>query len=151
MTCPEMPQNLVLTAAFAACSARVRGERLMRSHRCLSEVRMTGISRKEALVPTMIVLVNLKEGVDPEDYERWILDSYAPAVRDLLSVANWRDYRTTGLPASDAAPPYQYVVTLDVNDMEQLGRDMAGEEMQRLFSELHDLADIIQIMAERFA
>ena len=66
-------------------------------------------------MPTMIVLANLKEGVDPEDYERWILDSYAPAVRDLPSVANWRDYRTTGLPGSDAAPPYQYVVTLDVN------------------------------------
>jgi DNA-binding Lrp family transcriptional regulator len=99
----------------------------------------------------MIVLVNLKDGVDPEDYERWILDSYAPAVRDLPSVEDWRDYRVSGLLGSGAAPPYQYVVTLDVNDMEQIGRDMAGEEMQRLFSELHDLADITQIMAERFA
>jgi hypothetical protein len=99
----------------------------------------------------MIVLVNLKDGVDPGDYERWILDSYAPAVRDLPSVEDWRDYRVSGLLGSGAAPPYQYVVTLDVNDMEQIGRDMAGEEMQRLFSELHDLADITQIMAERFA
>jgi len=99
----------------------------------------------------MIVLVKLKEGVDPEDYERWILDSYAPAVRDLPSVEDWRDYRVSGLLGSDASPPYQYVVTLDVKDLDQLGRDMAGEEMQRLFSELHDLADITQIMAERFA
>jgi hypothetical protein len=99
----------------------------------------------------MIVLVTLKDGVDPEDYERWILDSYAPAVRDLPSVEDWRDYRVSSLLGSGAAPPYQYVVTLDVNDMEQIGRDMAGEEMQRLFSELHDLADITQIMAERFA
>ena len=112
---------------------------------------MTEVSRKEALVPTMIVLVNLKQGVDPEDYERWILDFYAPAVRSLPSVEDWRDYRTSDLLGSNAATPYQYVVTLDVNDMEQLGRDMAGEEMQRLFSELHDLADITQIMAERFA
>jgi hypothetical protein len=99
----------------------------------------------------MIVLANLKDGVDPEDYERWILESYAPAVRDLTSVEDWRDYRVSGLLGSDAAPPYQYVVTLEVNDMEQLGRDMAGEEMQRLFSELHDLAEVTQIMAERFA
>jgi hypothetical protein len=99
----------------------------------------------------MIVLVTLKDGVDPEDYERWILDSYAPAVRDLPSVEDWRDYRVSSLLGSGAAPPYQYVVTLDVNDMEQIGRDMAGEEMQRLFSELHDLADITQIMAEKFA
>jgi DNA-binding Lrp family transcriptional regulator len=99
----------------------------------------------------MIVLVKLKEGVDPEDYERWILDSYAPAVRDLPSVEDWRDYRVSGLLGSEAAPPYQYVVTLDVKDLDQLGSDMAGEEMRRLFSELHDLADITQIMAERFA
>jgi hypothetical protein len=99
----------------------------------------------------MIVLANLKEGVDPEDYERWILDSYAPAVRDLPSVEDWRDYRVSGLLGSDAAPPYQYVVSLDVNDMEQLARDMASEEMRRLFSELHDLAGVTQIMAERFA
>jgi len=99
----------------------------------------------------MIVLANLKDGVESEDYERWILESYAPAVRDLTSVEDWRDYRVSGLLGSDAAPPYQYVVTLEVNDMEQLGRDMAGEEMQRLFSELHDLVEVTQIMAERFA
>jgi hypothetical protein len=99
----------------------------------------------------MIVLVNLKDGVDPEDYERWILDSYAPAVRDLPSVEDWRDYRVNSLLGSDAAPPCQYVVTLDIKDVEQLGQDMGGEEMRRLFSELHDLAEVTQIMAERFA
>jgi REDY-like protein HapK len=99
----------------------------------------------------MIVLANLKDGVDPEDYERWILESYAPAVRDFPSVEDWRDYRVSGLLGSDAAPPYQYVVTLEVNGTEQLGRDMSGEEMQKHFSELHDLAEVTQIMAERFA
>jgi REDY-like protein HapK len=99
----------------------------------------------------MIVLANLKDSVDPEDYERWILESYAPAVRDLPSVEDWRDYRLSGLLGSDAALPYRYVVTLDVNDMEQLERDMAGEEMQRLFSELRGLAEVTQIMGERFA
>jgi hypothetical protein len=101
-------------------------------------------------VPTMIVLVNLKEGVDPEDYERWVLESYAPAVRDLPSVEDWRDYRASGLLGSDAAPPYRYVVTLEVRDLERLGRDMEGEEMQRLLSELHEVAEVTQIMAERF-
>ena len=99
----------------------------------------------------MIVLANLKDGVDPEDYERWILESYAPAVRDLTSVEDWRDYKVSGLLGSEAAPPYQYVVTLEVNDIEQLGRDMSGEEMQRHLSELHDLAEVTQIVAERFA
>jgi hypothetical protein len=99
----------------------------------------------------MIVLVDLKEGVDPEDYERWVLESYAPAVRELPSVEDWRDYRATGLLGSDTAPPYRYVVTLDIRDLDQLGRDVASEGMQGLLSELHDLADVTQIMAERFA
>ena len=99
----------------------------------------------------MIVLVDLKEGVDPEDYERWVLESYAPAVRELPSVEDWRDYRATGLLGSDAAPPYRYVVTLDIRDLDQLGRDVASEGMQGLLSELHDLAEVTQIMAERFA
>ena len=102
-------------------------------------------------MPSMIVLVDLKEGVDPEDYERWVLESYAPAVRELPSVEDWRDYRATGLLGSDAAPPYRYVVTLDIRDLDQLGRDVASEGMQGLLSELHDLAEITQIMAERFA
>ena len=99
----------------------------------------------------MIVLVNLKDGVTPGDYERWVLESYAPAVRDLPSVEDWRDYRASGLLGSDTAPPYRYVVTLEVVDPEQLGRDMEREEMQRLLSELHELAEVTQIMAERFA
>jgi hypothetical protein len=102
-------------------------------------------------MPSMIVLVNLREGVDPEDYERWILESYAPAARGLASVQDWRDYRVTGLLDSGAAAPYRYVVILDINDLDQLGQDMAGEEMRRLLSELHDFAEVTQIMAERFA
>ncbi len=102
-------------------------------------------------MPAMIVLVNLKEGVSPEDYERWILESYAPAAKDLPSVEDWRDYRASGLLGSDAAPPYRYVVTLEVGDLEQLGRDVESEEMQRLLAELHELAEVTQIMAERFA
>jgi hypothetical protein len=74
-------------------------------------------------MPAMIVLINLKDDVRPEDYERWILESYAPAVKSLSSVEDWRDYRASGLLGSDAAPPYRYVVTLEVVDPEQLGRD----------------------------
>jgi REDY-like protein HapK len=101
-------------------------------------------------MPAMIVLINLKDGVSPEDYERWILESYAPAVKNLSSVEDWRDYRVSGLLGSDAAPPYRYVVTLEVGDLEQLGRDVESEEMQRLLAELHELAEVTQIMAERF-
>ena len=45
-------------------------------------------------MPTMVVLVQLKRGVEPADYERWVLESYAPAVRILPSVSNWRNHRS---------------------------------------------------------
>ena len=50
-----------------------------------------------------------------------------------------------------AHPPYQHVVTLEIKDPKQLQQNIASEEMQRHFSELHELAEVTQIMAERFA
>ncbi len=99
---------------------------------------------------TMVVLVDLKEGVSPEDYERWVRESYAPAVKALPSVRDWRAYRVGSLLASDDAPPYQYVVSVDIDDFAQLGRDMASEEMRGLLSELHRFAGVVQLMSERF-
>jgi|SRR5918998_3598882 hypothetical protein len=98
----------------------------------------------------MIVLVNLKDGVSPRDYEDWVQNSYAPAVKNLPSISNWRNHRVNGVLGSDAAPPYAYVVTLEVNNMEELGRDMAGREMRRLLPELHEYAEVTQLVAERF-
>ena len=102
-------------------------------------------------MPTMVVLVDLKEGVDPADYERWVERSYAPAVGGLPSVSDWRNHRVTGLLGTDEKPPHQYVVTLQVGDMRALGRDMARPEMERLIPELHEYADVTQLLAERFA
>jgi hypothetical protein len=102
-------------------------------------------------VPTMAVLVRLKGGVSPEDYERWVLESYAPAVSELPSVSDWRNHRVSGLLGSDDGPPYGYVVTLEVADLARLGEDMGGVRMRALPSELHGYAEVTQLMAERFA
>ncbi len=98
----------------------------------------------------MIVLVRLYEGVSPEDYERWVQESYAPAVRELPSVSGWRNHRVTGLLGPDDDPPYGYVVTLEVADLARLGEDMAGERIRALLAELHGYAEVTQLMAERF-
>ena len=57
-------------------------------------------------MPSVIGLVRLKEGVEPTDYERWVLESYAPAVRELPSVSDWRNHRVTGLLGSAGDLPY---------------------------------------------
>ena len=101
-------------------------------------------------MPTMIVLVNLKEGVAPEEYERWLQERYDPAILDLASVDEWRGYRVGGLPQSGGDAPYLYVVSVEINDLKQLGKDMESERVQRLLGELGRYADVTQLMTERF-
>ncbi len=51
---------------------------------------------------------------------------------------------------SDDVPPYRYVVTVDIGDLAQLGRDVEGEEMRGLLSERHRFAEVVQLISERF-
>jgi hypothetical protein len=101
-------------------------------------------------MPTMIVLVNVKDDVDPEEYERWLDERYVPAVLGLPSVDEWRGYRVGGLAGADGGPPYQYIVAVEINDLEQLGKDMEGEQVQTLLGELGGYAKVTQLMTERF-
>ncbi|HEY0128847.1 MAG TPA: hypothetical protein VGB40_06750 [Rubrobacteraceae bacterium] len=41
-------------------------------------------------------------------------------------------------------------MTVDIDDLVQLGRAMAGEEMRGLLSELPRFAGVVQLMSERF-
>ena len=99
---------------------------------------------------TIVVLVKLKEGVSPEDYERWVLEGYAPEVGELSSVSDWRNHRVGGLLGSDERPPYDYVVTLQVGDLARLGEEMARDRTRKLLSGLHGYAEVTQLVAERF-
>src|SRR5215212_8604442 len=101
-------------------------------------------------MPTMVVLVNLKDDVSPEEYERWLDERYVPAVLELPSVDEWRGHRVGGLAETDGVPPYQYIVTVEINDAEQLGKDMESERVRRLLGELGRYANVTQLMTERF-
>jgi hypothetical protein len=101
-------------------------------------------------VPTMIVLVNLREDVTPQEYETWLEERYVPAILDLASVDEWLGYRVGGLPESGGEPPYEYVVSVGISDLEQLGRDMESGQVQQLLGELGRYAHVTQLMTERF-
>jgi REDY-like protein HapK len=92
----------------------------------------------------MIVLVNLKDSVAPEEYERWLEERYVTTILELPSVDEWRGHRAGG------EPHYDYVVTVEINDLEQLGRDMETEQVQTLLGELGRYAEVTQLMTERF-
>jgi hypothetical protein len=98
----------------------------------------------------MIVLVNLKEGAAPEEYERWLEERYVPAVLTLSSIDEWRGHRVGGFAGTAGEPPYQYVVAVEINDPEQFGKDMESEQVQTLLGELGHYAEVTQLMTERF-
>ena len=98
----------------------------------------------------MIVLVNLKDGVTSEEYERWLEERYVPAILELPSVDEWRGHRVGNLAEAGGEPPYEYIVTVEIDDLEQLGRDMETEQVQTLLGELGRYAEVTQLMTERF-
>ena len=66
----------------------------------------------------MIVLVNLKDGATSEEYERWLEERYVPAILELPSVDEWRGHRVGGLAEAGGEPPYQYIVTVEIGNLE---------------------------------
>jgi hypothetical protein len=89
----------------------------------------------------IIVLFNLKPGVDPAAYERWARTTDIPGVRALRSVSDFQVYRTTGLLGADARPPYTYIEVIDVPDMQAFGTDVASDAVQKVASEFQRFAD----------
>jgi hypothetical protein len=91
-------------------------------------------------MPRIIVLFNLKEGVDPAEYEAWARESDAPTVNALASVAAFTVHRATGLLGGGAAP-YEYVEVLDVRDMDGLMADISTETMQAISARFQTFAE----------
>lgn len=90
---------------------------------------------------TVIVLFNLRDGVDPAEYEKWARERDSPTVNGLPSVRRFRLQKASGVLGSDAAAPYQYIEILDHDGMETLGADLGGEEMQAVAAEFQRFAD----------
>lgn len=89
----------------------------------------------------IIVLFNLKAGVDPEVYERWAKDVDIPGVRGLRSISDFQVYRATGVLGSDAKPTYAYAEIIDVADMGLFGTEVADEAVQKVAAEFAAFAD----------
>jgi REDY-like protein HapK len=90
---------------------------------------------------TIVVLFNLKSGVDKAAYETWAQTTDMPTVRSLSSIANFSVHRSAGLLGSETLPPYQYIELIKVADMAQFGADVATETMQRVAAEFQNFAD----------
>lgn len=97
----------------------------------------------------IVVLFNLKEGVEPGEYEAWARTRDLPAVRGLESVSDFSVHAATGLLGSDETPPYAYVEVIDVDDMECFSQEVAGKDMKRIAAEFQAFAQAPAFMLTR--
>lgn len=89
----------------------------------------------------IVVLFNLKPGVDVAAYEAWARSGDIPAVNGLGSVASFTVHKATGLFGSDAKPPYDYVEIIDIKGMDAFVADVTTPEFQALAAPFQDFAD----------
>jgi len=98
----------------------------------------------------IIVLFNLKPGISVADYEAWARATDLPTVNGLKSVDTFEVYKCMGLLGSDAKPPYAYIETIDVNDMDVFGGEVSTETMQKVAASFQAMAsDLSFIMTEK--
>jgi hypothetical protein len=96
----------------------------------------------------IIVLFNLKAGVEPGTYEEWAKRVDLPIFNRLGSIQSFEVFKSTALLGSTAPPPYHYVEIIDVKDMEAFGQDVATSAMKRVAAEFATFADATFIMTE---
>lgn len=89
----------------------------------------------------ILVLFNLKPGVDRAAYEAWARGTDIPGVRSLGSVDDYQVLRSTGLFGSDAKPPYAYFEVIDVNDTDAFVQDVSSDAVQKLAAQFQQFAD----------
>lgn len=98
----------------------------------------------------IVALFNLKEDVSPADYERWAKRVDLPTVNGLKSIDKFEVFRATGLLASEAKPPYDYIEIIDVGDMNEFGQEVASQTMQKVAAEFRAMAaDLVFILTEK--
>ncbi len=89
----------------------------------------------------IVVLFNLKEGVNAADYEQWAKEIDLPTVKALPSIHSFTAHRSKGLLTGEAQAPYQYIEVIDVKDMGQFGADVSTDAMQKVAAAFQSFAD----------
>jgi hypothetical protein len=89
----------------------------------------------------IIVLFNLKPGVDIAAYEKWAKEVDFPGVNALGSVDRFTVHRATGLFGSDEPTPYQYIEVIDINGMDGFVTDIMADAFQSAAAPFRGFAD----------
>ena len=90
---------------------------------------------------TIIVLFNLRAGVDALTYEAWARSTDLPLVRDLGSVEQFEVLRTNGLLGDDTPAPFAYVEILNISAIDPFMEDVSTDQMAAVAEQFQGFAD----------
>jgi hypothetical protein len=90
---------------------------------------------------TIVVLFNLKDGVDRDQYEQWARTVDIPSVRRLSGCSGFDVLRTQGLLGGSPDAPYAYVELIKVGHMDDFMAAVSAPEAQDVAAQFREFAD----------
>lgn len=90
----------------------------------------------------LILIYRLKRGVNPADFEEWVVNTDQPEMRALQRVSEFRTYRAERLLIGSGVPSVQYIEAFSIPDLEGfVAEDLGGEKVQAVMSTFMGFAD----------
>lgn len=89
----------------------------------------------------IIVLFNLKKGVNIGEYEEWAKTRDIPTASALSSVTSFTVHKATGMFGSDDPSPYEYFEIIDITGMDAFVADVSDPAFQAMAAPFQDYAD----------
>ena len=81
-------------------------------------------------------LNTLREGVEHEDYERWVREVDYPLARSLPTIRSYIVTRLDGHLQEEGKPPYDYLEVIDITDLDEYRASLAGgPEIEEFFKQ----------------
>ena len=92
----------------------------------------------------IVLLSRLRAGVDPADYEKWVVETDYPFARGLTAIKAYEAARVEGFMfGTDGKldPPYDYAEVIDVPDMDAYLEAISTDEGKAFMAEFSTYID----------
>ncbi len=90
----------------------------------------------------LLLRYTLKDGVSPEEFEKWVKETDQPKMRSLRRVKSFNTYRMTGLLMGEGEPAQQYAELFEIDDLDGFAsEDMPGDLVQSVMGEFMGMVD----------
>ena len=89
-------------------------------------------------MPVRYVLTTLKNGVQPEEYERWLREYDYRVAKTFPSIISYRTHRIEGPIKGAEQAGWQYIERIEVRDKDQYAKDLTSPAGQELIRQLYD-------------